>query len=97
MLEYINKYFHPSGAVNYLGYIFDLINIKQASNELVVNLKARFSQVFASLKMGGVDIRSALQVGFVLRALLSQYSIVVTDFHLGHHSLMSTIVNHCVP
>ncbi len=71
MIEYINKFFNPSGAVDSLGYIFDLIDIKQASNEPVVTLKAHFSQVFASLKMGGVDIRLALQVGFMLRALLS--------------------------
>jgi hypothetical protein len=43
MIEYISKYLHLSGVVNSLGYIFDLINIKQASNELVVTLKACFS------------------------------------------------------
>jgi hypothetical protein len=62
MIENIDKYFNLSSAVNSLGYIFDLIDIKQASNEPVVTLKARFSQVFASLKMGGVDIRLALQL-----------------------------------
>jgi hypothetical protein len=56
MIEYIDKYFNPSGAVNFLGYIFDLINIKQVSDKPVVTLKACFSRVFASLKMGGVDI-----------------------------------------
>jgi hypothetical protein len=71
MIEYIDKYFNPSGAVDSLGCIFDLINIKQASNKLVVSLKVRFSQVFASLKMGGVDTGLALQVGFMLCALLS--------------------------
>jgi hypothetical protein len=71
MIEYIDKYFNPSGAVNSLGYIFDLIDIKQASNKLVVSLKVHFSRVFASLKMGGMDIGLALQVGFMLRALLS--------------------------
>ncbi len=40
MIEDINKYFHPLGAVDSLGCIFDLINIKQASNEPVVTLKA---------------------------------------------------------
>ncbi len=65
MIEYINKYFHPSGAVDSLGYIFNLINIKQALNKPVVTLKAQFSQVFASLKMGGVDIWLVLQVGFM--------------------------------
>jgi hypothetical protein len=71
----------------------------QASNEPVVTLKMRFSQVFASLKMGGVNIGLVLQVGFMLPALLSQYSAVVTDFCLGCHSLTSTtlqtVVKHC--
>jgi hypothetical protein len=40
MIEYINKYFHPSGAVDSLGYIYDHMDIKQASNEPVVTLKA---------------------------------------------------------
>jgi hypothetical protein len=47
MIEYINKYFNPSGAVDSLGYIFDLIIIKQASDQLVVTLKVYFSRVFA--------------------------------------------------
>jgi hypothetical protein len=55
----------------YPGYIFDLINIKQASDKLVVTLKVQFSQVLASLKMGGMGIGSALQVGCILHALLS--------------------------
>jgi hypothetical protein len=71
MIVYTNKYFNPSGAVDSLGYIFDLINIKQASDKPLVTLKARFSPVFAPLKMGGVDIGLALQVGFMLRALFS--------------------------
>jgi hypothetical protein len=98
MIEYINKYFNPLGAVNSFFYIFDIIDIKQASNKPVVTLKAWFSQVFASLKMGGVDIGLALQVGFMLSALLSWYSTVVTDFCLGCHSLtcatLQTIVEH---
>jgi hypothetical protein len=43
MIEYINKYFNPSSAVDSLGHIFDLINIKQASDNPVVILKACFS------------------------------------------------------
>jgi hypothetical protein len=71
MIEYIDKYLNPSGAVDSLSYIFDLIDIKQASNKPVVILKVCFSQVFDSFEMGGMDIGSALQVGFMLRALLS--------------------------
>ncbi len=80
MINYINKHFNPSGAVDSLGYIFDLIDIKQEPDELLVTLQVRFSPVFTSLKMGGMDIASALQVGFMLRALLSCYNTVVTDF-----------------
>jgi hypothetical protein len=65
----------------------------------VVSLRACFSRVFASLKMGGMDIGSALQVGFMLRSLLSCYSAVVTDYWLGCHSLRSvtlqSVVEHC--
>jgi hypothetical protein len=43
MIEYIDKYFHPSGAVDSLGYIFNLIDIKQAPNDPVVTLKVQFS------------------------------------------------------
>ncbi len=71
MIEHIDKYFNPSGTVNSLSYIFDLINGKQASDESVITLKTRFSRLFESLKLGGVAIDSALQVGFMLRALLS--------------------------
>ncbi len=71
MIEYIDKNFNLSGAVDSLGYIFYLINIKQASDKPVVALKARISQVFASLKMRGINIGLALQVGFMLWALLS--------------------------
>ncbi len=99
MIDYINKHFNPSGAVNSLGYIFDLIDIKQGQDEPVVTLRARFLRVFASLKMGGVEIASSLQVGFMLRALLSRYSAVVTDFRLSRHLLttatLQTVVEHC--
>jgi hypothetical protein len=40
MIDHINKYFNPSGTVDSLGYIFDLIDIKQASDESVITLKA---------------------------------------------------------
>jgi hypothetical protein len=89
MLDYIDKHSKPSGAVNLCGYIFNLIDIKQGADEPMVTLRARFSRVFAALKMGGVDIGLALQVGFMLRSLLSCYSTVVTDYWLGHHSLTS--------
>ena len=87
MIKHIDKYFNPSGTVDSFSHIFDLINVKQAHDENVISLKARFSRIFASLKMGGVVIDSALQVGFMLRALLSTYHGVVQDFPLGRHSL----------
>jgi hypothetical protein len=71
MIEYIDKYFHPSGAVDSHRYIFYLIDTNQASDEPVVALKVQFSQVFASLAMGGLDIGSALQFSFMLHILLS--------------------------
>ncbi len=43
-----------------------MIDIEQAPEELVVTLKACFSHVFASLKMGGISINASLQVGFML-------------------------------
>jgi hypothetical protein len=99
MIGYIDKHFNPSGTVDLLGYIFDLIDIKQGQDEPVVTLPAHFSSIFASLKMGGMDIASSLQVGVMLRALLSCYSVFVTDFCLGCHLLMSaalqTIIKHC--
>ena len=77
MIAHIDNHFNPSRAVDSLGYIFDLIDIKQLDQESVVTLKARFSHLFSALKMGGTGIDSALQVGFMLRALLSQYQAVV--------------------
>ncbi len=71
MIDHIDKYFNPSGAINSLSHIFDLIDIKQTQDKSIITLKARFSHLFASLKMGGVTIDSALQVGFMLRSLLS--------------------------
>jgi hypothetical protein len=40
MIEHINKYFNPSGTVDSLSHIFDLINVKQALEESVIALKA---------------------------------------------------------
>ena len=100
MIDHIDKYFNPSGTVYSLSHIFDLIDIKQAAEESVITLKARFSRLFASLKMGGVAIDSALQVGFMLRALKSTYQGVVQDFRLGRHSLPSatlqSVVDQCL-
>ncbi len=49
--------------------------------------------------MGGIGINSALQVGFTIRALLSQYHAVVQQVRLGHHSLtdgsLQTVVEQC--
>ena len=99
MIAHINQHFNPSGAVDSLAYIFDLIDIKQADQESVVTLKARFSKAFSALKMGGIGIDSALQVGFMLRALLSKYHAVVQEFRLGRHSLsdasLQTVVEQC--
>ncbi len=53
----------------------------------MITLKAQFSCLFASLKLGGIAIDSALQVGCMLRALLSRYHGVVKNFCLGCHSL----------
>ncbi len=71
MLAHINNHFNPSCAVDMLIHIFDLIDLKKKGNKPVVSLKAQFLQVFLSLKMGGIFIDSALQVGFMLCALLS--------------------------
>jgi hypothetical protein len=99
MLNYIDKHFNPSGAINLLGYIFDMVDIKQGADKPVVTLRARFLHVFALLKMGSVDIGSALQVGFMLWSLLSCYSAVVTDYWRGRHSLTSAtlqyVIEHC--
>jgi hypothetical protein len=80
MIRYIDAHFNPSGAVDSLGYMFDLIDIKQLANKSVVTLKARFSRLFASLKMGGITVDSALQVAFMLQALRAGYQAVVQAF-----------------
>ena len=99
MIAHIDNHFNPSRAVDSLGYIFDLIDIKQLDQESVVTWKARFSHLFSALKMGGTGIDSALQVGFMLRALLSRYQAVVQEFCLGPHSLteasLQTVVEQC--
>jgi hypothetical protein len=77
LIAHINQYFHPLGAADTLGYIFQLIDIMQGANEPVITLKARFSRLFALLEMGGVNIKPPLQVGFMLRSLLSTYRGVV--------------------
>jgi hypothetical protein len=87
MIAHIDQHFNPSGAVDSLGYIFYLIDIKQLDQESVITLKACFSTVFSNLKMGGISIDSALQVGFMLCALLHRYQAVVQEFHLSCHSL----------
>jgi hypothetical protein len=76
-----------TGAVNSLGYIFQQIEAKQGADEPVITLKARFSHLFASLKIGGVNINPPLEVSFILRSLLSTYHGVIEEFNLGHHSL----------
>jgi hypothetical protein len=49
--------------------------------------------------MGGISINSALQVGFMLCALLSKYQAVVQEFCLGRHALteasLQIIVKQC--
>ncbi len=99
MIAHIDQHFNPLGAVNSLGYIFDLIEIRQSDTESVVTLKARFSCLFSALKMGGINIDSALQVSFMLRSLLAKYQAVVQEFCLGHHALtdaiLQTVVEQC--
>ncbi len=40
MIAYIEAHFNPLGAVASLGYIFDLIDIKQIVDESIITLKA---------------------------------------------------------
>ena len=51
MIAHIDQHFNPSGAVDSLGYIFDLIDIKQVEQKSVITLKARFSKAFSALNM----------------------------------------------
>jgi hypothetical protein len=66
MIAHIDQHFNPSNAVDSLGYIFDLIDIKQLDQESVITLKARFLMVFSNLKMGvfGLTLRSKLVLCF---------------------------------
>jgi hypothetical protein len=100
MLAHINNHFNPSGTVDTLSHIFDLIDLKLKDDEPVVSLKVQFSRVFSSLKMGGISIDSALQVGFMLRALLSRYQAVIQEFCVGHHSLtvarLQIVIKQCI-
>ncbi len=88
------------GAVDSLRYIFDLIDIKQKDDKQVVSLKACFLTAFSLLTMGGIYINSALQVGFMLRTLLSHYHAVIQEFCLGRQPLweasLQTVVDQCV-
>jgi hypothetical protein len=99
IIAHIDQHFNPSGAVDSLVYIFDLIDIKQTDQESVVTLKAGFTCLFTAVKMGGININSALQAGFMLQALLSKYQAVVQVFRLGRHALtkasLQTVVEQC--
>ncbi len=96
----IDQYFHPLGAVDSLGYIFQLIDIMQGANEPVITLKVRFSCLFVLLKMGVINIEPPFQVGFMLCSLLSTYNGVDKDFKLGRHSLttalLQTVIDQCI-
>jgi hypothetical protein len=100
MIAYIQTHFNSLGAVDSLGYIFDLIDIIQAADEFIVALKAWFLRIFASLKMGGDPINSVLQVGFMLCAFWLSCQAVVQEFLLSQHSLttasLQTVVDQCV-
>jgi hypothetical protein len=99
MIAHMDQNFNPLGKVDLLGYIFDLIKIRQSDTELVVTLKAWFSCLFSALKMGGINIDSAIQVGFMLRWLLAKYQAVIQEFCLGRHALtevtLQTVVEQC--
>jgi hypothetical protein len=92
MIAHIDQYFHPSGAIDSLGCIFQLTNIKEGKDEPVITLKEQFSCLFGSLKIGGLNIEPPLQVGFMLRSLLSTYHRVVNDFKLGCHSFTTALL-----
>ncbi len=51
MIVHINQHFNPSSAVDSLGHIFDLIDIKQLEQESVITLKAWFLKVFSALSI----------------------------------------------
>jgi hypothetical protein len=89
MFAHIEVHFNPSGAVDFLGYIFDLIDVRQAANMLIV-----------TLKMGDISIKSMLQFGFMLCNLLLDYQAVVQEFRLSRHSFtmasLQAVVEQCV-
>jgi hypothetical protein len=92
MIAHIDQYFYPSGAVDSLGYIFQLIDIKHGAGKPVIPLKVRFSHLFALLKMGGINIHPPLQISFMLCSHLSTYNGVVEDFKLGRPSLTTALL-----
>jgi hypothetical protein len=99
-IKHIEQHVHPSGAVDSLGYIFNLIDIKKKDDKPVISLKACFLMAFSLIKMGGINIKSALQVGSMLCALLSCYHAAVQKFCLNCHPLLEaslqTVVDQCV-
>ena len=99
MIAQIDQHFNPSGAVDLLGCIFDLIDIKQSDQESVITLKVCFLKIFSALKRGGISIDSALQVGFMLCVLLHRYQAVAQEFCIGRHSLsaasLQMVVEQC--
>jgi hypothetical protein len=52
MLAHINNHFNPSGAVDTLSHIFDLIDLKQKDDEPVVSLKRDSHKSSCPLKWG---------------------------------------------
>ena len=52
MIGHMDKYFNPSGAVDSLGHIFDLINIKQSQDKSIITLRAQLLRIFALSKWG---------------------------------------------
>ena len=89
MITHIDTYFNPSGTVDSLSHIFDLIDIKQAQDESVITLKAGFSHVFASLKMGALPSTRRCR-----SALCSGPSRPPT---MGSFRTSALVATHCLP
>jgi hypothetical protein len=53
MIAHIDHHFNPSGVIDSLGYIFDLINIKHLDQESVITLKACFFDGIQQPENGG--------------------------------------------
>ncbi len=87
MITHIDQHFNLLGVDDSLGYIFDLVEIRQSDKGWVVTLKTRISCLFSALKMGGINIDSALQVGFMQCSLLAKYQAVSQELCLGCHAL----------